>query len=165
MNRIIYRFSEGFTLLELLLVLAIASILLTLAVGGYADYMRDARNDRAMVEMRTLESKLQQYYFDYTRFPDSLDEVGGAPDDPWGNPYQYLNIQNVKGKGKTKGKGKGKDKGKVRKDKNLVPLNSDYDLYSMGEDGKTAAPLTAKASHDDIVRASNGSFIGLATDY
>ena len=153
MTRHSYRLWEGFTLFEVLLVLAIVGILLTLAAGGYADYMEDVRNDRAVVEMRVLEARLQQYYADYVRFPGSLDDIGGAPTDPWGNPYKYLNIQTVKGKGK------------VRKDKNLVPLNSDYDLYSMGADGKTATPLTAKASRDDIVRAANGGFIGLAADY
>jgi len=56
-------------------------------------------------------------------------------------------------------------KGKVRKDHNLVPLNSDYDLYSMGKDGKSVSPLTAKASRDDIVRANNGAFVGLASEY
>ena len=49
--------------------------------------------------------------------------------------------------------------------KNVVPINSDFDLYSMGEDGKSKSPLTAKPSHDDIVRANDGAFIGLATDY
>ena len=46
-----------------------------------------------------------------------------------------------------------------------MPLNSDFDLYSMGPDGQTATPLTAKASRDDIVRANNGGFIGVASDY
>ncbi len=54
---------------------------------------------------------------------------------------------------------------KKRKDKNLVPVNNDFDLYSMGEDGKSVAPFAAKHSRDDIVRANNGNFIGLAEDY
>ena len=53
----------------------------------------------------------------------------------------------------------------VRKDHNLVPLNTDFDLYSMGPDGESASPLTAKASRDDIIRANNGSYIGTATNY
>ena len=53
----------------------------------------------------------------------------------------------------------------MRKDQNLVPINSDYDLYSLGEDGDSKAPLTARASHDDIIRANNGNFIGLGEDY
>ena len=35
----------------------------------------------------------------------------------------------------------------------------------MGKDGASIGPLTAKASLDDIVRANNGQFIGLAADY
>lgn len=75
--------------------------------------------------------------------------------DPWGNPYQYLNIAN----------GGNRIRGRVRKDRNLVPLNTDFDIYSMGPDGESRPPLTARHSWDDIVRASNGSFIGIASDY
>jgi len=46
-----------------------------------------------------------------------------------------------------------------------VPINTDFDLYSMGPDGRSAPPLTAKHSRDDIVRANDGAFIGLASDY
>lgn len=76
--------------------------------------------------------------------------------DPWGNPYQYLNLSDPNIKGAT---------GKARKDHNLVPINSDFDLYSMGKDGKSVSPLTAAASRDDIVRANNGRFIGPASKY
>jgi general secretion pathway protein G len=55
--------------------------------------------------------------------------------------------------------------GQARKDRNLVPINSDFDLFSPGRDGKTTGPLTAKTSHDDIVRGSDGAFVGLARDY
>ncbi len=47
----------------------------------------------------------------------------------------------------------------------MVPVNTDYDLYSMGKDGKSTSPFTAKASQDDIVRANNGGFLGLVSDY
>ena len=39
------------------------------------------------------------------------------------------------------------------------------DLYSMGADGSTAAPFTAARARDDIVRANEGGFVGLAGDY
>ena len=71
--------------------------------------------------------------------------------DPWGHAYQYLNHATAKGKGA------------FRKDKRIVPINTDYDLYSMGKDGQSVAPLTAKASRDDIVRANDGRFVGLAS--
>ena len=70
------------------------------------------------------------------------------------NNYQYLNIRSA-----------GPGLGAVRKDGNLNPLNTDFDLYSTGKDGRSKSPLTAKHSRDDIVRANNGAFFGLAEDY
>jgi len=52
----------------------------------------------------------------------------GQPGRSLETPYQYLDVTDIK-----------KTKGKARKDKNLVPINSDFDLYSMGK--------TAKAQH------------------
>ena len=54
---------------------------------------------------------------------------------------------------------------KPRKDRFLKPITSDYDLYSMGPDGKTKENLNAKESMDDIVRASEGAYVGLAADF
>ena len=89
------------------------------------------------------------------RIPLTLDELAvDLPLDPWQQPYEYLNIV-VAGPGA----------GDVRKDGKLNPLNTDFDLYSIGRDGETAGPLSAKAARDDIVRANNGAFIGLAEDY
>jgi general secretion pathway protein G len=56
-------------------------------------------------------------------------------------------------------------RGHARKDHSLVPINTDFDLYSMGPDGRSAPPLTAQHSRDDIVRANNGTFIGIASEY
>ena len=53
----------------------------------------------------------------------------------------------------------------MRKDRFLNPLNSEFDLYSVGPDGKTETPLTAKASYDDIIRAVDGKYMGLASDF
>ncbi len=53
----------------------------------------------------------------------------------------------------------------MRKDRFLVPINTDFDLYSMGRDGKSTPPLTAAASRDDIIRANGGAYIGPAKGY
>jgi general secretion pathway protein G len=47
----------------------------------------------------------------------------------------------------------------------VVPINSDYDLYSMGKDGESVPPLTARASRDDVIRANDGAYIGLASEF
>jgi general secretion pathway protein G len=52
-----------------------------------------------------------------------------------------------------------------RKDRFGASLNSDFDLYSMGRNQETADSLSAPQSHDDIVRASDGMFVGLASDF
>ncbi|MSR24620.1 MAG: hypothetical protein EXR96_05970 [Nitrospiraceae bacterium] len=52
-----------------------------------------------------------------------------------------------------------------RKDRFLVPINSDYDLYSMGPDGQSSQPLTVPVSMDDIIHASDGAYVGLAENF
>jgi general secretion pathway protein G len=85
--------------------------------------------------------------------PNTLAQAGlDGRLDPWGNPYIYLNIANA-------------NPGEVRRDKNLNPVNTDFDLYSMGRDGETNTAFTAKKARDDVVRANNGGFLGLAEDY
>ena len=148
---------KGMTLVELLLVVAIISTLLTVAVPGTSNLINKGRISRACSDISIMSQKLSDYLMDYGSLPETLEEVDlPTLTDPWGNPYQYLIIL---------GKSKSEISGKWRKDHFLVPLNYDFDLYSMGKDGATIAPLTAKASHDDIVRANNGDYIGLASKY
>ena len=146
---------RGFTLVELLLTLVIVGTLTTMAANSYNEYKDRSKATQAKSDILFIESKIEFFYNENLKYPESIDELKGQIPflDPWGNPYQYLNITTTNGKGK------------VRKDHNLVPLNSDYDLYSMGKDGKSVSPLTAKASRDDIVRANNGAFVGLASEY
>jgi general secretion pathway protein G len=73
-----------------------------------------------------------------------------------GNPYEYLAVF---------GMDKTEIDGKWRKDRFLIPLNTDFDLFSMGQDGVSKPPLTSQDSWDDIVRANNGGFVGLAHKY
>jgi general secretion pathway protein G len=142
------------TLVELLLAIAILGVLSTLAYAGYQQYIEKARIAQAKVDIRGIEASLERHYVANGRFPETLTEAGLAGKlDPWQHPYQYLNVATAK------------NRGQVRKDRNLVPINSDYDLYSMGKDGLTKPPLTAKPSHDDVIRANNGAFVGLASDY
>ena len=51
------------------------------------------------------------------------------------------------------------------RDGKLHPISADFDLYSVGKDGKTVAPLPPPQSHDDIIRARDGRFIGLGRDF
>lgn len=144
----------GFTLLELMVVIMIVGILGTIGVPAYIDYLEKAKVAKASGDIYVLEKEILAYGLSNDTFPDSLADINRNDLlDPWGNPYRYLNIETAKGKGK------------MRKDHFLVPLNTDFDLYSMGPDGDSKSPLTAKASRDDIIRANNGEYVGPASGY
>jgi len=142
----------GFTLIELMVVIAILGTITAIAIPAYQSYIEKARIAKAIAEINIIQGEIAGYENDQGKFPDTLGDIGrGNLLDPWENPYQYLNFADPKGK--------------PRKDKFMKPLNTYYDLYSMGKDGKSNAPLTAKASHDDVIRANDGRFIGLAWKY
>ncbi|MEN8762971.1 MAG: prepilin-type N-terminal cleavage/methylation domain-containing protein [Thiogranum sp.] len=146
----------GFNLLELLIGVSIVGTLAAISYPSYKDFVRRADGALAASDIEVFAQAIERFYTAFNRYPDSLAEVGlHTMLDPWGNPYQYLRIHGAGLKGKDK----------LRKDKSLVPVNSDYDLYSMGEDGVSVPPFTAKASRDDIVRANNGAYVGPAADY
>ena len=85
--------------------------------------------------------------------PAALTDLPITPfPDPWGNLYKFANYDLI-------------PLGKRRKDQFLVPVNSDYDLYSMGKDEDSKVAFTAKVSWDDVVRANDGRYLGLAVDY
>jgi general secretion pathway protein G len=142
---------------ELLFVIAILGILGAIAVPVWNNYLDEARNTAAMADIRTIESEIVKFHAERGSPPNTLAEAGLPTRlDPWGHPYEYLRIAGLPKKDV---------KGKWRKDRFLVPLNSDFDLYSKGKDGNSSPPLTAKASQDDIVRANGGAYVGLASDY
>jgi len=146
--------SRGLTLLEVLFTLGIVGILAAIAVEAYDGALGRARVTRAIADIRVVEEILTTMEVE-SGLPESLLEIGWADrTDPWGRPYQYLRFEGQKSL-----------PGKVRKDRFLVPLNTSYDLFSMGPDGESKGPLTAAVSRDDIVRAADGAFVGLAIDF
>ncbi len=144
---------HGFTLIELMIALIVLALMATIALPVYSGAVQKARILQATGDLSRIESALERFRANNV-LPANLTAVGmDTLQDPWGNPYQYLNIE------------AGVNLGAVRKDRNLVPLNTDYDLYSVGKDGLSRPPLTARASQDDILRAGNGAYLGLAKDY
>ena len=149
--------TSGFTLIEILIVAALIGTMSMIIIPRMLGYTQRTRNLQAIADLRKMDVDITQYGMDYNVPPDSLADVGyDHLRDPWGNPYQYLKILENSDPGVN---------GKRRKDHSLVPVNSDFDLYSMGPDGDSKAPFTAKASRDDIVRASNGGFIGPVSEF
>ena len=146
---------RGFTVIELMIGVAIVAVLTAIALPSYAKYRDRIRNFNAAEDIASLQPLITQYALDNRNvYPASLADIGrGGLKDPWGNAYQYVSH------------GDPTSIGAWRKDHNIVPINSDYDLWSSGKDGQTAPPLTAGPSRDDILRANNGRFVGLASDF
>ena len=146
--------ARGLTLIELMLVVALVAVLATIAMSGWSAWRDKIKTKTAQEDIIAMSLALDAYLADAGALPVSLAAVGRAGlRDPWGHAYVYLALNTPK------------SKGMARKDHSLVPLNSDYDLYSKGPDGASASPLTAKTSRDDILRANNGRFIGPASMY
>jgi len=144
LNRFVRTNNRGFTLLELLVVVAIIALLAALAITQFAIFKEKARVARCSSELRSLEKEIIAHATDKNSFPADLTEIKRDNLlDPWGRPYVYsLTLHRI----------------------NLVPLlNSDFDLYSKGIDGITANSIVN--AEDDIVRADDGAFCDIAARY
>lgn len=119
---------RGFTLLEIMVVVAIIAILSTVVVVNLVGKVDEAAVARAKNDVQSLTSALQLYKLDNFNYPttqqglEALQQrpsgnppapnwkvyVSKLPKDPWGQPYQYLN----------------------------PGQRGDFDVYSMGSDGR-----------------------------
>ena len=105
------RRQRGFTLIELMVVLAIIGVLAALIVPNVLGRADDARTTAARTDVGNLMQALKLYKLDNQRFPSSeqglnalmlkptTEPVPGnwkpyldkLPNDPWGRAYQYMN--------------------------------------------------------------------------
>ena len=143
---------RGMTLIELLVVAAAIVMLSAFAIPAFKSYVDRSRNSRAIGDIGSISLQLYRWQLNTRSFPLTLADAGIAAIDPWGQPYRYTRVE-------------GTPQNQLRKDHNLHPINTDFDLYSIGPDGATNLPLTAQPSRDDIIRANNGSYIGVAANY
>jgi len=137
---------------DVLVALALALMVGSFAIPAFNGYLERARVSRAVSDIGTMSLRLHQWQRSGHTLPQNLGEAGIAAVDPWGRPYVYLRAADA-------------SRSQLRKDGELVPLNSDFDLYSLGPDGISALALPAASSRDDVVRAANGAFIGVAANY
>lgn len=145
---------RGVSLLELMLVVGLIAVLTAVAVPSYTAYQDRARVAQAIRDITEISQRIERFRTARQRLPDDLSDVDrAAMRDPWGRAYVYDDYA------------EGRHPDPTRRDRNLRPLNTDYDLYSVGKDGLSRNQLSHSESEDDVVRALDGSFVGRGEDF
>lgn len=141
--------NKGFTLVELLVALVIIGLLAAIGISSFTGFRENAKSATAMGGLKELEREIIAHVLEKGTYPAAatwltdINREGLV--DPWGRPYVY----SAPGGTRTMG----------------GPLNADFDLYSKGTDGDSAAALLDPPSRDDIVRLNDGAYIGLASKF
>ncbi len=81
------RKQSGFTLLELLIVIAILGILSTLGVASLRGALAKGRDAKRKSDIKSLQTALELYYSDFSVYPDALSTLAPTyikeiPEDP-----------------------------------------------------------------------------------
>ncbi|MEK8024236.1 MAG: prepilin-type N-terminal cleavage/methylation domain-containing protein [Candidatus Hydrogenedentota bacterium] len=171
-NRISRR---GFTLVEMLIAVAIIGILAVLSIPRILYALETSRVARAVAEIRAFHEEIEVFRtthvggvpIDWSTF-----HKGSVPKDPWGNDYIFNSFNStiamplvplpILPAGVSNGLNTSLAR---RRNGSLAPINSKYDLFSEGADGDWLQFLIAAVSQDDVIMANDGGYIGLASDY
>jgi general secretion pathway protein G len=103
------RGEDGFTLVEMLVVITIIGMIMALVGPRVLNYLSESRVKAAKIQIQSFSSALDLFYLDAGRFPNSSEGLvalvrpvsgvaawngpylkgGTVPNDPWGNIYVY----------------------------------------------------------------------------
>src|ERR1700682_4020751 len=100
---------QGFTLVEMLVVIAIIGLIMGLIGPRVLNYLSESKVKAAKIQLQSFGSALDLFYLDAGRFPSTAEGLaalvrrtpgiaawngpylkgGNVPNDPWSNPYIY----------------------------------------------------------------------------
>lgn len=82
---------DGFTLLELLVVIGIIAVLVSLATVAYSSAQRKSRDSRRQADMKAIQSALEVYYSENNYvYPTTCSDAGGNIRGSW--PADPVNV-------------------------------------------------------------------------
>jgi general secretion pathway protein G len=105
------RRTAGFTLIEIMVVVAIIGLLATLVAPNVIKYLRSSKVTVTQAKLKGLKQPIQQYYMIHSRIPESLDELMTEDEmnmkeayiesreeilDAWGNEIRFERMSNSK---------------------------------------------------------------------
>lgn len=67
---------QGFTLIELMIVIAIIGILASAAIPAYIDYQKSARTSEAKVMLGAIRTNEETFFSEYERYTTTLADLG-----------------------------------------------------------------------------------------
>ena len=146
---------RGIALARIMITIAIIAIVGTVAVPISRDHLESTHISQAIADIGAIEIAISRYQAQYHgQLPIRLADLGVKEwQDPWGHAYRYRNLEIKTGRDQ------------ARESYDLSRVNRDYDLYSMGKDGRSALSFKSPVAKDDIVRGLSGSYYGTVVDY
>ncbi|ENX7625117.1 pilin, partial [Neisseria gonorrhoeae] len=87
---------KGFTLIELMIVIAIVGILAAVALPAYQDYTARAQVSEAILLAEGQKSAVTEYYLNHGKWPENNDSAGVAstPTDIKGKYVKQVEVKN-----------------------------------------------------------------------
>ena len=82
--------NKGFTLIELMAVVAIVSILAVIAIPVYLDYVIRSKVSEGMVFAAEAKTSVSEYYYNTRSIPPNNDLAGLPPAESYGDNHEYI---------------------------------------------------------------------------
>lgn len=127
---------QGFTLVELLIVIVVVALMSTVAMPLYESYALRAKTSDATTDMLRIQMAIEHFESNNFHLPDSLADIGMQDlVDPWGHTYVYER----KVAGEQSIEPDEAFEGQIRIFKNLNLAQLGYELSSAGPQGEDSA--------------------------
>ncbi len=159
MRSILKRAQRGFTLIELMIVVAIIGILAAIAIPNFIRFQARSKQSEAKSNLKALFSAQKSYFQEHDRYHNEIRKIGFAPER--GNRYAYYN-----GSGNTQCEDRGTLPATTAPDDECITMDSANfpeiaSIRNPGWDGSGAVTVPAASNGRTF---SNANVVGTCPD-